>query len=76
MSDRIRGVATHFKEQSTAMYVHCIAHSLNFCLQVVSKSCNSVRDSLKLVMEIIKLIKFSPKCTTLFNTIRSQLSAA
>ena len=25
-------------------------------------------------MDIIKVIKFSPKCTTLFNTIKSQLS--
>ena len=26
-------------------------------------------------MEIVKLIKFSPKCTTLFNTMKSQLSS-
>ena len=75
MSGRIRGVATRFKkEQPAALYVHCLAHSLNLCLQDVSRSCNSVHDSSQLVMEIIKLVKFSPKHTTLFNTIESQLS--
>ena len=75
MSGRIRGVATRFKEEEpAALYVHCLAHILNFYLQDVSRSCNLVRDSLQLVMEIIKLIKFSPKCTTLFSTIKSQLS--
>ena len=74
MSGRIRVVATRFKEEPAALYVHSLAHSLNLCLQDASRSCNSVRDSLQLVMEIIKLIKFSPKRTTLFNMIKSQLS--
>ena len=75
MSGRIRGVATRFKEEEpAALYVHCLAHILNFYLQDVSRSCNSVRDSLQLVMEIIKLIKFYPKHVTLFSTIKSQLS--
>ena len=74
-SDRIGGVTTRFKEEQQAtLYVYCLAHSLNVCLQDVSRSCNSVCDSLQLVMELIKLIKFSPKRTTLFNTINSQLS--
>ena len=75
MSGRLHGVATRLKEEEpAALYVHCLAHSLNLCLQDASRSCNSVRDGLQLVMEIIKLIKFSPKRTTLFNTIKSQLS--
>ena len=75
MSGRLHGVATRFKEEeAAALHVHCLAHSLNLCLQDACRSCNSVRDSLQLVMEIIKLIKFSPKRTTLFNTIKSQLS--
>ena len=75
MSGHLRGVASHFKkEEPAALYVHCVAHSLNLSLQDASRSCTSVRDSLKLVMEIVKLIKCSPKRTTLFNTIKSQLS--
>ena len=74
MSDHLRGVASHCKEEElAALYVHCFAHSLNLCLQDASQSCTSVRDSLELVMEIVKLKKISPKRTTLFNTIKSQL---
>ena len=73
MSGHLRGVASRFKkEEPAALYVHCFAHSLNLCLQDASRSCTSVHDSLELVMEIVKLIKFSPKRTTLFNTIKSQ----
>ena len=51
MSGRIHGVATRFKEEEpAALYVHCLDHSLNVCLQDVSQSCNSVRDSWKLAM--------------------------
>lgn len=75
MSGRLRGVASRFKEEEpAALHVHCLAHSLNLCLQDVSRSCSSVRDSVELVMEIVKLIKYSPNRTTLFNTMRSQLS--
>ena len=74
MSCHLRGVASRCKEEEPiTLYVHCFAHSLNLCLQDASQSCTSVRDSLELVMEIIKLKKFSPKCTTLFNTIKSQI---
>ena len=65
-SGHLRGVASHFKEEPAALYVHCLAHSLNLCLQDASRSCSLVRDSLELVMEIVKLIKYSPKLTTLF----------
>ena len=75
MSGHLRGVASRFKkEEPAALYVHCFAHSLNLCLQDASRSCTSVHDSLELVMEIVKLITFSPKRATLFNTIKSQLS--
>ena len=74
MSGHLRGVASRCKEEPAALYVHCFAHSLNLCLQDASQSCTSVRDSLELVMEIVKLIKIYPKRTTLFNTIKSQLS--
>ena len=66
MSDHVRGVASPFKEvELAALRVHCLAHSLNLCLQNASRSTNCVRVSLELVMEIVKLIKFSPKHTTL-----------
>ena len=76
MSGHLQGVASRFKkEEPAALYVHCLAHSLNLCLQDASRLCSLVRDSLELVREIVKLIKFSPKRTTLFNTMKSQLSS-
>ena len=49
MSGRLHGVATQFKEEEpAALYVHCLARSLNLCLQDASRSCNSVCDSLQL----------------------------
>ena len=57
MSGNLRGVASHFKqEEPAAIYVHCFAHSLNLCLQDASRLSTSVRDSLELLMEIVKLI--------------------
>lgn len=75
MSGHLRGVASRFKEEPAALYVHCLAHSLNLYLQDASRSCSLVRDSLELVMEIVKLIKYSPKRTTLFNTMKSQVGS-
>ena len=49
MSGHLRGVASCFKEEEpAALYVHCLAHSLNLCLQDASRPCSSVCDSLKL----------------------------
>ena len=76
MSSDLRGVASRFKEEEpAALYVHCQARSLNLCLQDASQSCSLVRDSLELVMEIVKLIKYSSKRTTLFNTMKSQVGS-
>ena len=75
MSGRIKGVATQIKnEQPAALHVHCLAHCLNLCLQDATRICNCVRDTLELIMELVKLIKFSPKRSTLFQTLKSQMS--
>ena len=53
MSGHLRGVASLYKEEEpAALYGHCLAHSLNLCLQDASQFCSLVRDSLELVMEI------------------------
>ena len=35
------------REQSKALYVHCLAHSLNLCVQEVTKKCNLIRNTNK-----------------------------
>jgi len=42
-------------ETPAALPVHCLAHSLNFCLQDAGKQMQILRDALK---EISRLIKF------------------
>ena len=62
MSGHLRGVSAQFKEEeSAALYVHCLAHSINLFLQDASQGCISVCDSLELVIELVKPIKLSPK---------------
>lgn len=74
MSGRLRRVAAWFKaEEASALHVHCLAHCLNLCLQDASQMCSSICDALELVMDIVKIIKFLPKRTTLFDKIKSQL---
>ena len=49
MSGCIRGVATLVKEiQPAAIHVHCLAHSLNLCLQDTARVCLSIREALHL----------------------------
>ena len=36
------------KEANRALYVHCLAHSLNLCIQEVSKKCDFVRNVMDL----------------------------
>ena len=48
-------------EQSKALYVHCLAHSLNLCVQEVTRKCNLIRNIMEFIHDLVQLIKFSPK---------------
>ena len=75
MSGRLNGVAARIKsEQPSALHVHCLAHSLNLCLQDAARTCTYVRDALELTREIVILIKCSAKRSHLFEIMKSQLS--
>ena len=61
------GVAARvLQEQPAALKVHCLAHSLNLCLQDAARKLPTLRDALELCREIYKLIKLSPKSSFLF----------
>ncbi len=67
MQGKRSGVAARFlADNPAAVPVHCFAHSLNLCLQSISRKIVVLRDALELVREITKLIKFSPKRLHLF----------
>ena len=62
------------QEEERALYVHCLAHSLNLCVQAVTKQNELMRNTMEFLYELLQLIKFSPKRMTLFDTIRSEVS--
>ena len=62
MSGHLNGVAAKIQsEVPSALFVHCFAHCTNLALQAIGRQCVPVRDALDLVVEIIQLIRYSPK---------------
>lgn len=61
------------REERRAVYVHCLAHSLNLCVQEVAKKCITVRDIMDFIFELVQLIKFSPKRSHLFESLRKDV---
>ena len=67
----VKGVAKRFKDKNpTAISVHCLAHCINLCLQKVTRSCKCIKEALNFSMEAIQLIKLSPKCQIMFESIQ------
>ena len=70
------GVAARIEQaEPTAiyMYVHCLAHSTNLCLQAVGMQSLPIRLALDFTIEVSQLIRFSPKCTSLFESFQAQV---
>ena len=53
-----------------ATSVHCLAQCMNQCLQEVARSSKPVKDDLNLSLEIIQLIKYSPKRQASYKAIQ------
>ncbi|XP_062511818.1 zinc finger MYM-type protein 1-like [Corticium candelabrum] len=65
---RRTGVAVRIRSEApAAVQVHCLAHCLNLCLQDAGRKSEILKNTLDLVREIAKLIKFSPKRQELFS---------
>ena len=73
---RIRnGVQAIFKREETkALYIHCLAHDLNLCLQDTSKQCKILWNTMDFIYDLIQLIKFSPKQLTIFENFRKKIT--
>ena len=68
MQGRRKGLATLIRnEVPVALPVHCLAHSLNLCLQDASRKILLLQDVIDIVREIVKLINLSPKHKYLFH---------
>ena len=75
MGGHINGVAAQIQRvEPSAIFVHCLAHCTNMCLQEVGKQILCVRVALDLVMELSQLIRYSPKRLSLFESLMAQVS--
>ena len=72
MAGHLNGVAAKIlAEEPKAIFVHCLAHSVNLCLQECGRQSKVIRDGLSLVNEICNFIRSSPKCLSLFECMKS-----
>lgn len=68
MQGRRKGLTTLIRnEVPAALPVHCLAHSLNLCLQDAGRQIHALRDAIDTVREIVKLINYFPKRKHLFS---------
>ncbi len=68
MQGKRSGLVTRTRDEiPSALPVHCLAHSLNLCLQAAGRQLPFIRDALDTVKEIAKLIKFSAKRSHLYS---------
>ena len=75
MSGHLNGVAARIqKEQPKAHYVHCVAHSLNLCLQDCGHKCTTIREALTVTTELASIIRASPKRLAQFRHLQEELS--
>lgn len=75
MSGANNGVQALVKgENSKALYVHCLAHSLNLCLKDVTNSCIMIRNAMDFIFTLVQLIRFFPKRLSLFDLIRKNVT--
>ncbi|XP_062512635.1 zinc finger MYM-type protein 1-like [Corticium candelabrum] len=74
MSGYLNGVAAKIQNDvPSALYVHCLAHCTNLCLQTIGRQCQPVRDALDLARSVADLIRYSPKRSSLFQALQAQL---
>ena len=75
MARHISGVSTKItREEPRALYVHCLAHSLNLCLQDCARYCDCVKNALSLASELARLIRASPKRLALFKNLKAEMN--
>lgn len=77
MSGVRNGVQALVKQESeNCLYVHCFAHSLNLCVQEVTRQCDLLRNCMDFIYQLVRLIRFSPKRLNLFENVRKTIALA
>ena len=57
----------------SALYLHCFGHSLNLAVSDTLKEVKVMQDSLDIVLEFCKLLKFSPRRDARFHKLKQEL---
>lgn len=74
MSGARNGVQALMKREcESCLYVHCFAHSLNLCVQEVTRKCDLLQNCMDFIYHLVQLIKFSPKRLNLFESVRKEI---
>ena len=61
-------------EEPRAIYTHCYGNLLNLAIGDTVKGCKIKKDSLDLIFEVSKLVKFSPKRDVHFEKLKNELA--
>ena len=72
----LRGVATQLEsDHPAALKVHCLARTLNLCLQGAAKKCQPCSwKCMDIVMEVLKLILYSTKHSLVFSECKKEFT--
>ena len=57
-------------EEHREVYTHCYGHSINLAMNDAIKACKPIKSSLEVTHEVIKLIKYSPRCEAIFQGLK------
>ena len=77
MSGRHSGVATQVRaKEPRAMYIHCMAHSLNLAVQDTCRSIQVMSEAFDVVLELSKVFKYSAKKKAMLLKLKSELAPA
>lgn len=70
MSGKINGVSRKILSVNPkTIYIRCLAHTLNLCLQDSSSTCRPLNEALSLTSEIATFIRASPKRLAIFQSL-------
>ena len=72
MAGYLNGVAVKIQsEEPSALFVHCLGHSVNLCLQECGKIAKCIRDAISIVRELYNITRMSPKRLAQFNHLKA-----
>ncbi|XP_028419289.1 zinc finger MYM-type protein 1-like [Dendronephthya gigantea] len=75
MAGCISGVAKRLQEdEPSALFVHCLAHNLNLCLQDCGRQCDAVKEALNLTSGVATIIRASPKRFAIFRHLQEEFN--